>query len=164
MSKVVLTGFYTQTFLHNRLGGLQVMLPGTTDWKYVKVCHEAFYSQPPTNRNTLMQPVPGHAICNLGDAMNIFSGGILRSSLHRIVGPPKNQSAFDRWSCAFFTRPGNPVILEPLLESPMIARARDAAPFGKFDTGSSAAEWFARRTKYERINNREVSMINTSCC
>ena len=31
------------------------------------------------------QPVPGHAICNLGDAMTIFSGGILKSNLHRVV-------------------------------------------------------------------------------
>ena len=26
-----------QSFLHNRLGGLQVLLPGTDEWKYVKV-------------------------------------------------------------------------------------------------------------------------------
>lgn len=26
-----------QSFLHNRLGGLQVLPPGTTEWKYVKV-------------------------------------------------------------------------------------------------------------------------------
>ncbi|KAH9041818.1 Clavaminate synthase-like protein [Lactarius hengduanensis] len=55
-----------QSFLHNRLGGLQVLPPGTDEWKYVK-------------------PIPGHAICNLGDAMAIFSAGILRSNLHRVV-------------------------------------------------------------------------------
>lgn len=33
----------------------------------------------------LLQPIPGHAICNLGDAMAIFSGGILRSNLHRVL-------------------------------------------------------------------------------
>ena len=27
----------TQSFLHNRLGGLQVMVPGTEEWQYVKV-------------------------------------------------------------------------------------------------------------------------------
>ena len=26
-----------QSFLHNRLGGLQVMVPGTSEWQYVKV-------------------------------------------------------------------------------------------------------------------------------
>lgn len=27
----------TQSFLHNRLGGLQVMVPGTEEWQYIKV-------------------------------------------------------------------------------------------------------------------------------
>lgn len=33
----------------------------------------------------LTKPLPGHAICNLGDAMFFFSGGILRSNIHRVV-------------------------------------------------------------------------------
>lgn len=48
------------------MGGLQVLVPGTQDWQYVK-------------------PIEGHAICNLGDAMVIFSGGILHANLHRVV-------------------------------------------------------------------------------
>ena len=32
-----------------------------------------------------IQPLPGHAVCNVGDALNIFSGGILRSNIHRVV-------------------------------------------------------------------------------
>ena len=31
------------------------------------------------------QPLPGHAICNIGDTLNIFSGGVLRSNIHRVV-------------------------------------------------------------------------------
>lgn len=31
------TDFGSLSFLHNRLGGLQVMVPGTTKWQYVKV-------------------------------------------------------------------------------------------------------------------------------
>ena len=42
------------------------MVPGTDKWQYVK-------------------PIPGHAICNIGDAMTIFSGGLLKSNLHRVV-------------------------------------------------------------------------------
>ena len=38
------------------------MVPGTDKWQYVK-------------------PIPGHAICNIGDAMTIFSGGLLKSNL-----------------------------------------------------------------------------------
>ena len=32
------TDFGSLSFLHNRLGGLQVMVPGTEQWQYVKVC------------------------------------------------------------------------------------------------------------------------------
>ena len=42
------------------------MTPGSDTWKYV-------------------QPLPGHAICNIGDSLSIFSGGLLKSSLHRVV-------------------------------------------------------------------------------
>ncbi|KAF8589979.1 Clavaminate synthase-like protein [Ramaria rubella] len=52
------TDFGSLSFLHNILGGLQVLLPETKKWQFVK-------------------PLPGHAICNIGDTLNIYSGGIL---------------------------------------------------------------------------------------
>jgi len=130
------TDFGTLSFLHNRLGGLQVLAPGTESWQYIK-------------------PMPNHAICNIGDALSIFSGGILRSNLHRVLPPPGAQSAYERWSLVFFTRPGDTKILRALVESsPTIADAVAANPDKKFETGSTAKEWFARRIKYQRIANR----------
>lgn len=75
---------YLKSFLHNRLGGLQVLPPGSSTWYYVKV----MYLRRTCTRQSLtstLQPIPGHAICNIGDALNIFSGGILRSNIHRVV-------------------------------------------------------------------------------
>ncbi|ETW77509.1 hypothetical protein HETIRDRAFT_436331 [Heterobasidion irregulare TC 32-1] len=130
------TDFGSLSFLHNRLGGLQVFPPGADGWKYVT-------------------PIPGHAICNLGDAMAIFSGGILRSNLHRVVPPPKQQAAYDRWSLVFFTRPGESWKMVPLSEeSDMIAEAVAKAPPGKFDIDATAGSWYARRIKNQRIANR----------
>ncbi|KAH9065124.1 Clavaminate synthase-like protein [Lactarius deliciosus] len=130
------TDFGSLSFLHNRLGGLQVLPPGTDEWKYVK-------------------PIPGHAICNIGDAMVIFSAGILRSNLHRVVPPPRAQAPFDRWSLVFFTRPGNSVSLAPLTkESTLIAEAAARAPEGRYATGSTAGEWFRRRVRNRRIKNQ----------
>ncbi|KDQ63014.1 hypothetical protein JAAARDRAFT_146912 [Jaapia argillacea MUCL 33604] len=130
------TDFGSLSFLHNRLGGLQVLVPGSESWQYIK-------------------PIPGHAICNLGDAMAIFSGGILRSNLHRVIPPPGNQSPYERWSLVFFTRPGNSCQLDALsAESKMIADALAKGPTNKYQTGSTAAEWFARRIKNQRIKNR----------
>jgi len=130
------TDFGSLSFLHNRLGGLQVLPPGTDEWKYVK-------------------PMPGHAICNLGDAMAIFSAGILRSNIHRVVPPPKAQASYDRWSMVFFTRPGSSVLLEPLTnESTLIEEAAAGAPEGRYATGATAGEWFQRRIQNRRIKNR----------
>ncbi|KAH9007220.1 Clavaminate synthase-like protein [Lactarius hatsudake] len=135
------TDFGSLTFLHNRLGGLQVLPPGTDEWKYVK-------------------PMPGHAICNLGDAMAILSAGVLRSNLHRVVPPPKAQASFDRWSLVFFTRPKNSIPLAPLVkESTLIAAAAARAPEGQYATGSTAGEWFRRRIQNRRIKNQRVSAI-----
>ncbi|KAH9041814.1 Clavaminate synthase-like protein [Lactarius hengduanensis] len=115
---------------------LQVLPPGTDEWKYVK-------------------PIPRHAICNIGDAMVIFSAGILHSNLHRVVPPPKAQASFDRWSLVFFTCPGNSVSLAPLTkESTLIAEAAARAPESRYATGSTAGEWFRRRVQNLRIKNQ----------
>jgi isopenicillin N synthase-like dioxygenase len=131
------TDFGSLSFLHNRLGGLQVLVPGTDSWQYVK-------------------PIPGHAICNVGDAIALFSGGILRSNMHRVVAPPGAQSCFDRWSLVYFTRPGNSVMLRALVdESAMIADAVARMPEKNFETGSTSYDWFTRRIKNQRIKNRK---------
>jgi len=131
------TDFGTLSFLHNRLGGLQVLVPGVETWQYVK-------------------PLPGHAICNIGDALSLFSGGILRSNLHRVVPPPGEQGKFERWSLVFFTRPGNSVLLRALVEdSPMIAESVARTPEKNFETGSTAFDWFSRRIRNQRMKNRK---------
>ncbi|KAJ6579515.1 hypothetical protein DFH09DRAFT_1260431 [Mycena vulgaris] len=130
------TDFGTLSFLHNRLGGLQVLVPGSEDWQYVK-------------------PIPGLAICNAGDALSLFSGGIIRSNLHRVVPPPGAQSNFERWSLVYFTRPGNSVQLRALVEeSQAIADAVTRTPDKNFETGCTALEWFTRRIKNQRMKNR----------
>ncbi|KAI0686229.1 Clavaminate synthase-like protein [Earliella scabrosa] len=128
------TDFGSLSFLHNRLGGLQVLPPGSSEWFYVK-------------------PLPGHAICNIGDALNIFSGGILRSNIHRVIPPPKAQAQYERWSLVFFTRPNDTVELHHLAnKSAMIADAVAKAPAGKYEPGTTAEEWLARRVRSQRAS------------
>ncbi|KAJ7613200.1 hypothetical protein FB45DRAFT_939128 [Roridomyces roridus] len=133
------TDFGSLTLLHNRLGGLQVFPPGSDSWQYVK-------------------PIPGHCICNLGDAMSILSGGILRSNIHRVANPPGAQGLLHRFSLVYFTRPGNSVVLRALRdESAVIAAAVAATPEAdreNYDTGATSLDWFTRRIKNQRIANR----------
>jgi len=89
------TDFGSLTILLNRLGGLQVQLPNSDDWVYVR-------------------PMLGCAIVNLGDAMVKFTGGVLRSNLHRVVAPPGDQWKFGRQSLVYFLRPENDVVLRRL--------------------------------------------------
>jgi isopenicillin N synthase-like dioxygenase len=142
MEKVSLlahTDFGSLTILHNQVGGLQVLLPGSEEWKYIK-------------------PITGHLICNIGDALAIFSGGLLRSSLHRVVSPPGEQLACERISVALFLRPGRSVILRALVEESelirrSVAKHQESGSSMNFDTGSTMDEWHARRLKNHRINN-----------
>ncbi|KAG6906669.1 hypothetical protein DXG01_012697 [Tephrocybe rancida] len=131
------TDFGSLSFLHNRLGGLQVLVPGIDTWQYVK-------------RLTIApQPIKGHAICNVGDALSIFSGGILP--------PPGYQSFMERWSLVYFTRPGNSIILRPLVdESRLIADAVARSPTMNLNTGATSSEWFTRRIKNQRLENRKT--------
>ncbi|KAL1938601.1 hypothetical protein VTO73DRAFT_11416 [Trametes versicolor] len=129
------TDFGSLSFLHNRLGGLQVLPPGSDKWLYVK-------------------PIPGHAICNIGDSLNIFSGGILRSNIHRVVPPPKEQAQYERWSLVYFTRPNDDVVLCSLSDqSADISEAASKAPPEKYNPGVTANEWLTRRVKSQRVTN-----------
>ncbi|KAI4153803.1 MAG: hypothetical protein LQ340_002091, partial [Diploschistes diacapsis] len=89
------TDFGSLTVLFNRLGGLQVLPPNTEKWKYVR-------------------PLPGHAIINLGDAMSIFTNGLLRSNIHRVAPPPGRDSQRERYSVVYFSRPEDGVLLRKL--------------------------------------------------
>lgn len=135
------TDFGSLSFLHNRLGGLQVLPPGSARWQYVR-------------------PLPGHAICNVGDTLTIFSGGILHSNMHRVVPPPGAQAAYDRWSLVFFTRPADKAGLKALAdESEVIRKAveqKNEEERRKYFPGETAGEWFLRRVKYTRVRNMTV--------
>lgn len=90
------TDFGSITLLFNRLGGLQVLPPGKdADWCYVR-------------------PIPGHAIVNLGDAMAVFTNGLLRSNIHRVISPPGEQGSATRYSVVYFSRPENQVLMKTL--------------------------------------------------
>ena len=90
------TDFGSVTLLFNWLGGLQIETQEEPrQWQWVR-------------------PLPGHAICNLGDAMVEFTGGKVRSGRHRVVSPPADQAKEDRYSVVYFVRPNDDVELQDL--------------------------------------------------
>ncbi|KAI1338641.1 oxidoreductase [Xylariaceae sp. FL0016] len=85
------TDFGSITLLANVVGGLQVLAPGKSPqdegaWLWVR-------------------PQPGCLIVNLGDAMVKWTGGLLRSNIHRVNHAPGQQRYVDRYSLAILFRP-----------------------------------------------------------
>ena len=64
-------------------------------------------------------PVPGHVIMNLGNVMQIFSNGVLKSGKHRVVLPPGAQAMYDRYSVLITARPKEDTPMRSF-KSPMI--------------------------------------------
>lgn len=73
------------SMVFSEVGGLQVFHPIKEEWMFVP-------------------PKPGHAVCNIGDSLQSFSGDVLRSSLHRVV-PHAQYSEKIRQSVIHFLRP-----------------------------------------------------------
>lgn len=118
------TDFGSITLLFNRLGGLQVLPPGKdAEWCYVR-------------------PIPGHAIVNLGDAMAVFTNGLLRSNIHRVVSPPGEQGSGTRYSVVYFSRPENQVLMKSLEGSSKIPQVEDSGDGAKV---MNAKDWIIRR-------------------
>ncbi|MCJ1283109.1 hypothetical protein MMC26_002436 [Xylographa opegraphella] len=95
------------TLLFNIVGGLQILPSGSDNaeenWRYV-------------------QPRPGCVLVNLGDAMVQWSGGILRSNLHRVATPPGRQAECERFSLAYLTRPESSASMQRLESGSVIPR------------------------------------------
>ncbi|OAG03119.1 Clavaminate synthase-like protein [Paraphaeosphaeria sporulosa] len=64
-----------------------------------------------------------------------FSGGRLRSNIHRVVPPPGEQWQVDRYSLVYFCRPVNDVVLKTLVEGEELGEEEEV----------SAKEWILRR-------------------
>ena len=110
------------TVLLPLIGGLQILPPerhNTDDaWMYVK-------------------PEVGCALINMGDAMTEWSGGLLRSDLHRVTYAPGEQASSIRYSIAYLVRPQKTVLMRPLGTGGTMPR-KETSEEGKVLT---AAEW-----------------------
>ncbi|GAA6045959.1 hypothetical protein NBRC10513_005359 [Rhodotorula toruloides] len=127
------------SMLHGRgCGGLQVLPPGTSKWQHIR-------------------PLPGHAVCNVGDTLSVFSGNIFKSNIHRVVPPPPPQDQDERWSLVYFIRPAFAHPLRPLSDqSDLIASHAENDPaMQALPKDATAGDWYKRRIKLQRVANRK---------
>ncbi|KAL5326250.1 hypothetical protein ACEPPN_007388 [Leptodophora sp. 'Broadleaf-Isolate-01'] len=116
---------------------------------------------------TYVSAQPGTITVNLADTISHLTGGWLKSSVHRVVAPPKDQWGYDRTGLLYFARPHNDTVLNPILDSPVLGRA-GVKP--RFDKPISMEEWVkAKQTlqlnpeiaskKYEESGDGTVELI-----
>ncbi len=67
-------------------------------------------------------PVPGTLVVNVGEALEVATGGYLRANVHRVVVP---RDGDDRYSIPYFLAPRYDAVVEPLtLPADLAAQAR----------------------------------------
>lgn len=89
---------------------------------------------------------------NLADTISHLTGGWLKSSIHRVVAPPKDQWDYERTGLLYFARPHNDTVLTPILDSPVL-KAAGVKP--RFEKEVTMEEWV--RAKQRLQLNPEVA-------
>ena len=117
------------TLLCSVLGGLQILTPGSDPadeaaWRYVR-------------------PEPNCAIINIGDALVEWSGGILRSNMHRVTYAPGAQADYPRHSIAYLVRGNNKVSMNRLRSEKIPSAAED----GEVELNISCEDWQLNKNK-----------------
>lgn len=92
-----------------------------------------------------MKPHPGSITVNIADALQFWSNGYLKSSVHRVVAPPADQAHLDRLGVLFFLRPEAGLDLKPI-ESPLLKRLGVNEKDESTD-GIKAGEWVRARVQ-----------------
>nr|GAT51606.1 flavonol synthase [Mycena chlorophos] len=128
-------GSFTLLF-RQPVAALQIRDPTTNSWKWVK-------------------PQDATLTVNACDALQFLTGGYVRSTIHRVTVPPKDQQHVDRLGLLYFSRPHNDVTLATIQDSPVLQRegftknqfeeSGNPVP-SMFDWTFSKQKW--QRTKY----------------
>ncbi|PBP17937.1 hypothetical protein BUE80_DR011332, partial [Diplocarpon rosae] len=65
---------------------------------------------------------PGALVINLGETLEVISGGHFKATLHKVADPPEDQRHESRLSLVLFNGSKGDMRLKPLTESPLIQR------------------------------------------
>lgn len=124
------TDFGSLTLLFAQpVAALQVKTP-EGQWKYVK-------------------PYPGSITVNIADALQFWTNGCLKSSVHRVIAPPADQAHIDRLGVMYFVRPGDQLDLRTV-DSPLLRRLgfyQEGDGQGAEGKEITAGEWVRARVR-----------------
>ncbi|KZP33296.1 2OG-Fe(II) oxygenase superfamily protein [Athelia psychrophila] len=101
-----------------------------------------------------VKPVDGGITCNTADTLSFLTKGYIKSTIHRVVRPPPDQSDLHRLGLLYFVRPGDDVDMVP---APSPVLRREGLLSKEDETGASSTEpvkgleWV--RTRVKNIHN-----------
>ncbi|KAJ5129445.1 uncharacterized protein N7515_005484 [Penicillium bovifimosum] len=125
------TDFGSLTLLFSQhIAGLQIRT-SDGEWKYVK-------------------PVDGGITCNAADTLSFLTNGFIKSTIHRVVTPPKDQIDVPRLGLLYFCRPGDHTVMKTV-PSPLLDRLGLLS-----DEDKDQSKPAATGTEYVRARVRDV--------
>jgi len=128
-------GSFTLLF-RQPVAALQIKNHVTGEWKWVK-------------------PQDGTLTVNTCDALSFLTGGYVRSTIHRVAAPPKDQEHVDRLGLLYFQRPNNHVVLSAIKDSPVLQR--EGYTQNEFEKSGNPVptmeEWTFAKQKWQRTKN-----------
>lgn len=130
------TDFGSLTLLFSQhVAGLQIRTP-EGDWKYVR-------------------PVDGGITCNAADTLTFLTKGFIKSTVHRVVTPPKDQMEIPRLGLLYFSRPGDHTPMKPV-PSPLLERLGLLTEEDKADTSEVVSGTEYVRARVKDVHNKTV--------
>ncbi|KAH6675882.1 putative oxidoreductase [Halenospora varia] len=129
--RVTLTGHTdigTITMLFHVMGGLQILPAGceniSFNWRYIR-------------------PRPDCVVINVGDTLVEWTGGVLRSSLYRVLTAPGKQASIPRQNLAYLVRPDHNATMRRLESNGVVPPASE----GDEEDTRSVDDWAAGRVR-----------------
>ncbi|KAF9873049.1 2og-fe oxygenase [Colletotrichum karsti] len=102
-----------------------------------------------TNEGTWkwVKPQTDALTVNIADALQFLTNGYLKSSIHRVVAPPKDQAYINRLGVIYMVRIEDDTELVPITESPVLQERglADGAVLGNDGKPVKAGEWVRER-------------------
>ena len=100
-------------------------------------------------------------VINTADMMNFFTGGFYKPTIHRVVRPPHDQSAYDRLGLFYFCVPDENLRLLPLSHSPVLQRVGIERRWPDEEAPLAEAWRKERTSSYGRVPLKKGSENNT---
>ncbi|KAM3538907.1 hypothetical protein ARSEF1564_008175 [Beauveria bassiana] len=99
-----------------------------------------------------VKPQDGTITINTCDSLTALTGGLIKSSVHRVHTPPADQAHVDRLGVVYFARPNNNLVLDPISNSPVMNRlGLTENELTRHGLHLTAQEWVkARQTQQHR--------------